>query len=201
MKLTKTSFGAGLIAASIAMTFASCDSPHKNQHDEGAKREDTKEVATEHNEAKFDNNQEKDAKFLVAAAESNLKEIQLGQLARDRGISSAVKSLGKDLEGAHSKSQKDLEALAAKKQITVPSTITDGGKGDYKSLADKKAKDFDKAYADEMVKCHKDDIDKFEKAAKDAEDEEIRTWANDMLPKLRAHLDQAINVQKKVEKH
>lgn len=41
---------------------------------------DTKEVAEEHNEAKFDKSgNEKDAQFLVKAAEINMEEISLGQ--------------------------------------------------------------------------------------------------------------------------
>ena len=46
------------------------------------KPEDTKEVAEEKNEQIFDNNNnEKDAQFLVNAAEINHEEISLGQLA------------------------------------------------------------------------------------------------------------------------
>ena len=42
------------------------------------KTEDTKEVAEESNDAKFENKKENDADFMVAAAGINLEEIQLG---------------------------------------------------------------------------------------------------------------------------
>lgn len=56
------------------LLFASCSSRQKLQV--------TKDVAQECNEVRFDNNnQGKDAQFIVNAAEINLKQIQLGQLA------------------------------------------------------------------------------------------------------------------------
>ena len=88
------------------------------------KPEDTKEVAEEHNDAKFDNSKEKDAQFLVTAAEINLEEVNLGQLAQNKGTMADVKALGKMMETEHSAAQKDLQALAAKKQITLPHAWT-----------------------------------------------------------------------------
>ena len=166
-----------------------------------SKPEDTKEVAEEHNDAKFDNNkQEKDAQFLVNAAEINLEEIKLGQLAQERGNVSHVKELGKMMEDAHSKSLAALTALAKTKTITVPTTPTENAMDAYKKLNDKSGKDFDKAYADMMVSGHKDAINTFEKASKNSEDADIKNWASTMLPDLRKHLDHAIKCQKECEK-
>lgn len=161
------------------------------------KPEDTKNVAEEHNDAKFDNSKEKDAQFLVAAAEINLEEIQLGELAQKNGMLADVKDLGKMMEKDHSGAMKDLQTLAAKKQITIPATVTDSGKDDYKKLSEKSGKDFDKAYCSMMVDGHKGAIDKFEKASNDATDADIKAWAASMLPALRIQLDHAITCQKK----
>ena len=183
-----------LFAAIIVIfiiTMSSCSSK---------KAEDTKEVAQEHNDAKFDNATEKDAQFLVSAAEINLAEIQLGQIAQKSGMMTAVKNLGKMMEQGHTKALTDLEALAGKKQITVPMSLTDEGKEAARKLEDKTGKDFDKAYCDMMVTGHKDAISKFEKASTDATDPEIREWALGMLPALRSHLDESITCQKKCEK-
>lgn len=177
----------------LMLVFSSCSS--------NTKPEDTKEVASEHNEAKFDNvKAEDDAKFLVSAAEINLEEIQLGQLAQSKGTIAEVKDLGKMMESEHNKALIDLKALADKKQITIPTTITDDGQQSYKKLDDKKGNEFNKAYCDMMVDGHKDAIEKFEKASMDAADPDIKEWAATMLPALRTHLDNAINCQKKCEK-
>ena len=165
-----------------------------------SKTEDTKEVAKESNDAKFDNKKENDADFLVAAAGINLEEIQLGQLAQKISKMSDVKELGKMMEDEHTKAFKDLQALAAQKQITIPSALTDEGQDANKKLMNKTGKDFDKAYCDMMVNGHKDAIDKFKKASTDATDPDIRKLATSMLPALQTHLDHSIACQKKCEK-
>ncbi len=164
------------------------------------KPEDTKEVAEEHNDAKFDNAKEDDAKFLVSAAEINLEEIQLGQLAQTRGTTTHVKELGKMMETEHAKALADLQTFAVKKQITIPTSLTENGMEANKKLMDTKGSEFDKEYADKMVSGHKDAIDKFQKAATDATDPDIRNWATSMLPALRIHLDHSISCQKLCEK-
>ena len=165
-----------------------------------SKPEDTKEVAEEHNDAKFDNAKEDDAKFLVSAAEINLEEINLGQLAQNNSMNADVKSLGKMMETEHTKALSDLQALAAKKQITIPTALTDDGMSASKKLMEMKASKFDKEYCDMMVNGHKDAISKFEKASTDATDADIRNWASSMLPALRTHLDHSLTCQKKCDK-
>lgn len=165
------------------------------------KPEDTKDVAEEHNEAKFDNiKQENDAQFLVNAAEINLEQIQLGKLAQQIGRTTHVKELGKMMEDAHTKSLKDLTALAKSKLITIPTSPTDNAQDAYKKLNETSGNDFDKAYADMMVNEHKDAIGAFEKASTDSYDTDIKNWATVSLSDLRKHLDHSIDCQKKCEK-
>ncbi len=104
------------------------------------------------------------------------------------------------METEHTKALADLQALVAKKQITIPTALTDDGMNANKNLMDIKASDFDKEYADVMVSGHKDAISKFEKASTDATDADIRDWAASMLPAFRKHLDLSINCQKNSEK-
>ena len=166
-----------------------------------SKPEDTKEVAEEHNDAKFDNKkQEKDAQFLVNAAEINLEEIKLGQLAQEKGNASHIKELGKMMEDAHTKSLAELIALAKTKIITIPTSPTDNAMDAFKKLDAKSGNNFDKEYADMMVSGHKDAISTFEKASENCEDADIKNWASTMLPDLRKHLDHAIKCQKECEK-
>lgn len=161
---------------------------------------DTKEVAEELNEEKFDTNMQKDdAQFLVEAAENNLKQIQLGQLAQQKGYSSHVKELGKMMEDAHTNSQRELAALAKRKMIAIPASTTDDAKEASVELSAKSGNDFDKAYADMMVSDHEDAIEAFEKATTECDDTDLNTWARTSLPNLRKHLDHAIDCQKKCD--
>lgn len=165
------------------------------------KPENTKVVAEEHNDTKFDNtSKEKDSQFLVDAAEINLEEIQLGQLAQQNSNMSDIKELGKMMEKEHSKSLVSLTALAGEKMIAIPTTITNEAKDAYDKLTKKLDADFNYEYCEMMVKGHKAAISIFEKATIECTDSDIRYWAFETLPNLRKHLDHAITCQKKFEK-
>jgi putative membrane protein len=182
----KEFFKLSLVA--VTLFGASCSSP---------KAEDTKEIATEHNEAKFDStNNEKDANFLV-----NVAEIKLGQLAKQMGRTERVKELGRMMDDAHSKCMSSLATLAATKSITIPTTPTDNTLSAYKDLNNKSGADFDLAYCDMMVNGHKDAIVMFEKEAAESTDADIKQWATEILPELRMHLDHAMACQKEAEKN
>ena len=162
---------------------------------------DAKDVAEEHNEAKFDDKAgENDAQFLVNAAEFNLEHIQLGQLAQLKGSVTHVKELGKTIEAAHGKLVAELSALAASKTMTVPTSSTEGTQEAYKELNEKSGNDFDKAYADRMVSEYKDAITAFENASTESTDTEIKNWATATLPDLRKQLDLALVCQAKCDK-
>lgn len=167
-----------------------------------AKQEDPKEVAEDENEARFDDtndDMEKDSDFLVAAAEVDMKQIELGKLAQQKSANKDVQALGKMMVDQHMKASADTKALAAKKGVTLPAELTEKGQDAYKEFNDKTGHDFDKAYADKMVDGHEKMIKKMEKASEKAEDADIRMWAANMLPVLRTHLDHAKMTKEKVD--
>lgn len=162
---------------------------------------DTKKVATERNEEKFDNKtKEKDAEFLVDAAEFSLEQINLGQLAQQKSNISHVKELGKMMETEHTKSLADLTALAKTKSMAVPASQTNDGQDAYEKLNKKIGNNFGTTYSDMMVTVHKDAIALFEMAAAECSDPDIRAWASATLPTLRMHLDRALVCQVECEK-
>ena len=162
------------------------------------KSEDTMEVHEESNKENSEKKvQEIDGKFLVRAAEINLKEIQLGQLAQEKSEAGDIKELGKMLEDAHTKSYNDLTALAKSKGIEIPNAPTDKAQDACNALNEKEKNDFDKAFSEVMVTNHKDAIEIFEKASADCNDVEIKNWIIAALPGLRSHLSHSMVAQKK----
>ena len=182
-----------MVIISTVLFFPSCNN---RKESEVAKKE-----TGEPNIAKLEiDSIERDADFLVKAAEINLKEIKLGELAEQKGTIADVKEMGRMMKDQHTKSLNDLKALAEKKSITIPMSISDKGQEAFDKLKGKPISDFDKEYCDMMVKGHKEAISKFEKASTKCTDEDIRTWAAEMLPVLHKHLDHALECQKKCEK-
>ena len=165
------------------------------------KPEDTKEVAEEQNEQKFeDEKNEKDAQFLVDAAEISREEISLGQLAQQKGSKDHLIELGKMMEEGHTKSLADLTAIAKIKNISLPSSETEDGIKAYKKLDEKSGIDFVREYCDMMVNGHKKAIALFENASIECTDPDIKAWAIATLPTLRKHLDHSMVCLKEFEK-
>lgn len=193
IKNLRTALIDGTLIIALAFGITSCGS--------SAKTEDTKDVAEDHNEAKFeDNKTEDDAQFLVNAAEINLMEIQLGELVSAKGMMSEVKELGKMMVADHTNSLKELKGMAEKKMMTIPTELTNEGKESFEKLSKKSGMDFDKDYCDMMVNGHKEAIEKFEKASANSTDPDIKEWAASSLPTLRAHLDHAMTCQTNCKK-
>lgn len=177
---------------SILWSMWACSSDNQTANDY------TRQAAEEDNNAKYNYiNKVKDAQFLVNAAEINLEQIRLGQLAQQYSMMKEVKELGKILEEHHNKSMKALTLIAKKKAIAIPTSPTDNVQDAYKTLRDKSGSNFDKSYSDLMVVEHKNAVAIFEKAATDSNDADIKAWAKTTLPDLSAHLDLALACQKK----
>src|SRR5687768_18424506 len=75
-----------------------------------AKQEDTKEVAEDQNEEKFDDsNIEKDTEFAVKAADGGMLEVELGKLAQTNAASPEVKKFAQMMVDEHTKANDELK--------------------------------------------------------------------------------------------
>jgi putative membrane protein len=100
----------------------------------------------------------------------------------------------------HTKSSTELKALAASKNFSLPTSLTEDGQDKYNKLNEKTGNDFDKKFAEMMVDAHEDAVDKFKIAAENANDAEIRAWASKKVTTLRTHLDHAKTLKEQVNK-
>ncbi len=138
------------------------------------------------------------SEFLVKAAAGGMMEVDLGSLAQQKATSSDVKDFGSMMVADHSDANSKIKILAAARNVTLPSALSDDHKKMLDDLNAKKGKDFDKAYIDMMVNDHKEDISEFEKASNDIKDADVKAFVDNTLPVLRKHLDAAQAVQKKL---
>jgi len=139
-----------------------------------------------------------DADFLVEAASGGMTEVQLGQLAQTNSMNKQVKAFGALMIKDHGAGNEKLKALAASKNIILPDSVSNHQQKMKERLERKKGEAFDRAYISMMIDDHKRDIRAFKSAAKNAADVEIKAFALDNLPVLSAHLDSALNLQRKM---
>jgi putative membrane protein len=172
------------------------------------KKKDTVETAEESNEAKVDSvngpmedSLEAGSEFLVKAASGSMMEVELGRMAEQQASSADVKTFGARMVKDHSKANEELKTLAAKKNITLPTAPGEEHQKHIAELKNLKGADFDKKYADMMVKDHQEDISLFEDATKDDKmDADIKAFAQKTLPVLRSHLEMVQPIDKKINK-
>jgi putative membrane protein len=160
-----------------------------------------KGLVAERNEAKCDTtDSEKNAEFLMSAAEINLDEIMLGEQAQQRSKMPDIIELGKMMVKDHRQLQDELTSLAHKKSITLPTSADKDADAAYKKFDNASGADFDVEYCDMMVNGHRKAIEEFENESLHSSDPEIRQYATNALPILRRHLDHSTTCQKKYQK-
>ena len=141
-----------------------------------------------------------DNAFIMKVAEINMEKIKLGKLAQQRSSMGSVKELGKMMVTEHTQAMTKLAALAKTKMVTLPTVETGKLSADYKMLAAKKGKSFDKAYSDMMVNGHKEAIALFEKTNRETKDNDIKAMTGEMIPALKTHLEHAEMCKAECEK-
>jgi putative membrane protein len=141
----------------------------------------------------------KDQKFLNSAAEINLEEIQLGQLAQQAGKKAEVKDLGQMMERDHKTTLNELIELAKNKSVTIPTQPNEKAEEAYRKLSDKAELNFDRDYCDMMIKGHQDAISLFREESTATGDEDIRKWVLATIPHLQKHLEHSMACRNKVK--
>jgi putative membrane protein len=135
-------------------------------------------------------------KFFEEAAIGGMAEVELGKLASQKAASADVKQFGETMVKDHTAVNEQLATLAQQDGVTLPTEVDAKHKKLKDKLAKKEGAAFDKAYMDEMVKDHKKDISLFEKEAKKGDNTELKSFAQQTLPKLQEHLKMAQQTQK-----
>jgi putative membrane protein len=130
-----------------------------------------------------------DRRFVTKAADEGQDEVTLAQLAAQRATNSEVRSFAQKLADDHTTVNAELMTIASQKNVKVDK---DGDKDRaYKRLSKKTGSDFDQEFVEHMIDEHEKDIKMFEKAAKDAKDSDVRSFASKHVDHLRQHLQQA----------
>jgi len=138
-----------------------------------------------------------DAEFVKKAASGGMAEVAMGQLGAKMGQSSGVKQFSETLIADHTKANQELMAAAKAAGLTVPPAIGAEEQKHIDMMKEHKGADFDKAFADHMIKDHEKDIAEFKRASTEAKDPNIKAFATKTLPTLQQHLEMAKKLQAK----
>ncbi|HEV8471963.1 MAG TPA: DUF4142 domain-containing protein [Methylomirabilota bacterium] len=140
---------------------------------------------------------EQDREFVRKAVSGGLVEIELGQLAMDRAVNRAVRSYATRIVQDHNRATAELRALAQRRALAAPATLEASHQA-RERLAGLSGAAFDRAYLQEMLREHTQNIAEFERATQIVTDPELRAWAARTLPTLHEHLALARQVNTQV---
>jgi putative membrane protein len=138
--------------------------------------------------------------FVDKASSSNNFEVAAGALALSKDENAAVKQYGSHMVNDHTTAGAEMKTLAAQKGWTVPDALQQKEQQNLDKLAGLNAAAFDKAFSSIMVQSHQDAVALFETAANQmgVPDADLSALAAAKLPTLKAHLEEAVALNAKV---
>lgn len=141
----------------------------------------------------------KDFDFVSDATRGGMEEVQLGELAKQKAGSPAVREFGDRMVTDHQKANDDLKQLVQKKGALIPTSLSHRENMTLEHLQKLSGAEFDKAYMSDMVRDHKKDVKEFEKASQNLSDPDLKAFAEKTLPTLQEHLRMAENLESQVK--
>jgi putative membrane protein len=155
--------------------------------------------------------------FVTDAAMGGMKEVRLSEIALAKTQNAGVKAVAQRMITDHSQANAKLRQLAEQKGLTVPAENTFAADDanwnnplitgaepvkdayllktdlaladyqDFRQLKSLSGREFDQAYARDMVMDHENTIIEFEAASRLLTDPELKAFAEQTLPTLRMH--------------
>jgi len=132
--------------------------------------------------------------FLRKAASINMAEVEAGKLAQSQAQSADVKSFADMMVKDHTDANDKLRT-AAGTSAGFPSDILPEHKAAADQFKNQKGAAFDRAFIDAMVDGHQQAIDLFQQEASSGQNDQLKSFAQSMLPSLKMHLDHAKEIQ------
>lgn len=129
-----------------------------------------------------------DKEFVASAGASGLFEVQAANLVVKNGSSPDVNAFALRMVADHSRANDELRQLATIKGVVVPAELADPHADVIEELTPLTGEELDRAYMQHMMETHQRDVAEFERAAVTAQDQDVRAFAEKMLPVLKEHL-------------
>ena len=138
---------------------------------------------------------EKTQIFLTEMTDARLMDREEGKQAVLKGTTQEIKKYGQLMIDDQTYLLKELQKIAATKNITLPTEISEEKQNGLKDLKEKSGADFDKKFIKMICIDHKRDVRKFKKAAK-CNDSGVSNFAKEHLPMIESHLKKIKQIEK-----
>ncbi|WP_185868152.1 DUF4142 domain-containing protein [Variovorax sp. DXTD-1] len=133
-----------------------------------------------------------DQRFMRDIAQANLAEIETGKLAQEKASKDEVKQFGKTMVDDHTKALSELQEIASKKGVELPTEPDAKHKATATALKALSGETFDKQYMSMAgLSDHKKTHEMLQKVQRNAADADLKAYAAKTLPVVHGHLTTA----------
>ncbi|MDE1178778.1 MAG: DUF4142 domain-containing protein [Edaphobacter sp.] len=139
-----------------------------------------------------------DKEFLAKAAQSDVNEYKLSQLAVQKTSNPDVKAFAEKMVDEHMKMTLSMKPFVMAWGLTAPVDLDEDHKTEYMKLNGLSGAAFDKEYMDVMVTDHTKGLDLFTDEAKDTKDAKFKAAVVKGKTIVAAHKNMAYDLQKKL---
>ncbi|PRY11607.1 putative membrane protein [Pontibacter ummariensis] len=170
------------------LTFASCNSGTEEQ------QEDIDAIDTATVAGLDETLPAEKQELLVFAARNNMLQIELGEIAVERGVTENVRVFGQQLIDWYTSKQVELQELAAQYDVALPQELEQAQLQHIEEIRGIEESEFDDEYWDSVIAAQKDAIDEYEDSLNDVDEANASAfslWARNTLKELHAQLIQA----------
>jgi putative membrane protein len=129
--------------------------------------------------------------FLKEAAQANLTEISMANVAEGRSQNTQVKDLARMMRTDHEQNYTQLQSIAQAHGLALDPKLDMWNQHEVNRLQKAKDAEFDQEYTKVMLKNHVKCIKHFDKAAADIDEQDVKQYAQNTLPALRHHLQKS----------
>ncbi len=123
--------------------------------------------------------------------ESNLAEIQLGQLASTKASDSLVMDFGDMMAEDHTDAQDHVDSIGEKRDLNLPTALDQASQQLKDSLDALSGMAFDSAYLRSQIRMHNKVKDMYSSIVDTTNDQALKTYVQKYLPIINQHLTMA----------
>lgn len=128
-----------------------------------------------------------DKLFAMMAASGNLWEVQFNQLVAERAQTKEIKDHARMIAQDHQQANQRLEAIAQKNNVMLPTSLSAEKQAKLEVFRAMPVDKLETCWLTEMRAGHAKDITSYADHTKTVQNEDLRTYVSETLPKLRQH--------------
>ena len=135
---------------------------------------------------------------LKHSAKMNMATEKFAELANEKAQNPQLKQYAQKLSQDHKQSQQELEKLAQKHNVTLPTSVDEKCKEEIARLQALSGEEFDREFAKGAVEGHAMAMAHLQQASSAATDTDVRQYTQSLLAKVREHQRQGREIARAV---